>query len=63
MSLYADTKEVQEKVQAGDELAEPSVLSLTITGDEFHFANVPTSDPSVTGQVWANTNVLTISNP
>lgn len=34
---------------------------LTIDGANLILSSVPTSDPSVSGQVWANTNVLTLS--
>ena len=40
---------------------------MTITGDlqvngiVITIANLPTSDPSVAGQLWANSNVVTVS--
>lgn len=38
-----------------------SADSVTIEGSTIIIANLPTSDPNVAGQLWANNNVLTVS--
>lgn len=34
---------------------------LTVAGVIVNIANLPTSDPSVAGQLWSNSNVVTVS--
>lgn len=41
--------------------ASSTPITLTNTGGELVFSNVPTSDPQVAGALWANNNVLTLS--
>lgn len=37
-----------------------SGVTLTITGTDLVLAGLPTTDPGVTGALWANSNVLTL---
>jgi hypothetical protein len=34
---------------------------MNLTGSVVNIANLPTSDPSVAGQLWANSGVVTVS--